>query len=90
MIDQNLIDEARAEKMDTANRVLRALQALGKADFTQARIWTSGDKLRVYTGSRGEYYDITAPGMATRCRKNMAWSHLLGDAMRAAGVNEIF
>lgn len=75
-------------KLEVANKVAEALKATGK--FRSPRIWTpeGGTMVRVYTGAKNEFYEIADDLTAIRCRKNMDWSHLLGDAMKAVGVKE--
>jgi len=64
-----------SERMAVANRLAERMRGL-HAELRNARTWTGGERVRVYT-LRGEYLEVGEDGTVTRSRRNMTWGQLL-------------
>jgi hypothetical protein len=52
----------------------------GDPIFT-ARVWTGGDRVRVYTGQTGEFLEIQDDGRITRSHTSMSWGQIIDEVL---------
>lgn len=75
-----MITDSYTESQTQAQKtqaIFASLKASGK--FPQAKIWQGGNKMRIYTGYKSEYIEVTSALEVIKCRTNMSWSQIIDE-----------
>jgi hypothetical protein len=76
-------------RQETAQRIVDQLKGIndkwGDKKFPRAKVWTAGEKVRVYTGHGSEFLEV-GDSSVTRGSANMTWGSDVDDVIDGVAV----
>jgi len=70
-------NETYNRQFEKTRAIFASLKASGK--FPQAKVWQCVNQMRIYTGYKSEYIEVTPDLDVIKCRTNMSWSQIIDE-----------